>query len=490
MDSLRAQFTQLQRDELQQVFIDQHRGFAHSCQLTNIDCLNKPNAFVVATGQQIHLGMGPMYVIYKIASAIVLCNDLRQKYPQDYFVPVFWMATEDHDVAEINYMDIFKERFSWDLPWNTGVGEMPTTELSEVFDGIKSKFERNSAAMQRLSHIFNIYNKPNQILSKATAEWVSELFGEFGLLVLDPSDVRLKKQASDVIRHDLMGTELYESFQHQIGEMKQQGVAAAAHVRECNVFWMDHTRRSRIVKTNEGFETSDGDLTWSKDEMKLILSEDTIKNISPNVLLRPLIQQAMLPCVAYVAGPTEYMYWLETTKAFKIVGKVAPALIHRKGGVVVSESQLKKLSKLGIETNDAFLNEGSLKLMLLKKQSGNNELREHAKIAESALQEYLKVLYNWKSEHLSDSKKQIDLFLKWQNKVSDQATDEHLISLFSESSWNGAMGIIEEVFSVKSPQERKVFFLQYFLSDGSEWLRSICKGRNYDSETAFWLIES
>jgi len=103
---------------------------------------------------------------------------------------------------------------------------------------------------------------------------------------------------------------------------------------------------------------------------------------------------------------------------------------------------------------------------------------------------YLRVLYEWKSVELPEAKKQADAFLKAQKKVVNAAVNQHLERLFEEPGWNGIRTVLLDSFNVKSPQERKLFFIQSFLDDGAEWLFALCKESAYDEFSSFWMIES
>lgn len=489
MSDLERRFSDEQRKTLHQVLHRQHLEIAHAQQQVNIDRLLDQATFVVTTGQQIHLGLGPMYVVYKIVSTIVLCNHLEMQFPDKQFVPMFWMATEDHDFSEINHVDIFKERYTWNKDSEGGVGELVTDDLHDMFEWLAQKFQRNSDALSRIDQLRKIYLSPNQTLAKATAEWVSNLFGAFGLLVLDPNDLAFKRGSKGLFEQDLFEDSLFEAFNDHAGVMREKGIEPPALARECNVFWMDEKRR-RIVKTPQGFETVDGELNWSTDEMMSVLNSDAIAHLSANVLLRPLYQQTILPCVAYVAGPTEYIYWLQTAKAFEVSGRLIPALIHRKGGVVINASQGKKMDKLDLSPDDLFLDESNLKDALLRKSLGENDLAVHAQAIEQSMAAYLRVLYNWKSLELPEAKKQADAFLRGQKKVVNVAVNQHLEKLFEEPGWNGIRTVLLDAFNVKSPQERKLFFIQCFLDDGAEWLDALCRQTIYDEFSSFWMIES
>jgi uncharacterized protein YllA (UPF0747 family) len=238
MHALERGFSVEQRKTLHQVLHRQHLGIAQVEQQVNIDRLLNQNAFVVTTGQQIHLGLGPMYVVYKIISTIVLCNQLETQFPDKHFVPMFWMATEDHDFSEINHVDIFKERFTWSKDSEGGVGELVTDDLHDMFEWLAQKFQRNSDALLRIDQLRKIYLSPNQTLAKATAQWVSDLFGAFGLLVIDPNETALKQVAKGLFEQDLFEDSLFEAFKDQAGIMRENGIEPPALARECNVFCM------------------------------------------------------------------------------------------------------------------------------------------------------------------------------------------------------------------------------------------------------------
>ena len=212
------------------------------------------------------------------------------------------------------------------------------------------------------------------------------------------------------------------------------------------------------------------------------------ERLSPNVLLRPMYQQAILPSVAYVAGPTEYIYWLQTTKVFARLGLVAPALIHRMGGVVVSASQNKKLNQMGLTPQELFLDLSDLKSMMVERLAGDSALDIVNEKIEAGVKEYLEVLYQWKSDLLSDAKKQLDTFLKVQRKTTDEAISKFLASKLSNELWNSVIGMQNDMFCLTNPQERRVFFLQYLLGNQTDWLDVVCGSKRYDSEYAFWII--
>ena len=139
---------------------------------------------------------------------------------------------------------------------------------------------------------------------------------------------------------------------------------------------------------------------------------------------------------------------------------------------------------------DLFLDESNLKDALLRKTLGENDLAVHAQAIEESMMAYLRVLYNWKSLELPEAKKQADAFLKGQKKIVNAAVNQHLEKLFDEPGWYGIRAVLLDAFNVKSPQERKMFFIQSFLDDGAAWLFALCKEKSYDEFSSFWMIES
>lgn len=482
-----SQFGSEQREELVGILTSQLGDGGSASQRENLNRLKQESTFLVVTGQQIHLGLGPMYVIYKIASAIVLCNDLNQRFSNQHFIPLFWMATEDHDVAEINHVDLFGDRFTCEFDWKTGVGDIPTEDIGGVWDWMKQKFQRDPVALQRIEKLELVYRLQGQTLGKATLELVSSLFAEFGLLVLDPNVDLLKRRANKIFEADLFDNTVFEAFSEQSAELKKHKIHPPAHFRECNVFWLDAHRRERIAKDLDGFVLVETGLKLSAEAMRDILANQP-ERLSPNVLLRPLYQQAILPSVAYIAGPTEYFYWLQTTKVFAQLALPVPALIHRMGGVVVSAAQNKKINQIGLRPQDLFTDVSVLKSMLMERLTGNSALDVVNEKIESGMQEYLQILYQWKSELLGDTKKQVEAFLKSHRKTTEEATSKFISSKLSDEAWRAIQTMQSDTFSVENPQERRIHFLQYFLTNQADWLSELCKIQNYHSDGAFCII--
>src|SRR4029079_1163324 len=140
---------------------------------------------------------GPLYFIYKILSTIKLAQNLSKDFPENNFVPLFWLASEDHDIAEIDHFHLWNNTYKWNMDQKGATGRLHTSGLIEILNELKPKFGENANANE-LSDIFEkAYAQPD--LSKATRMLVHELFREYGLIVIDSDDTRLKAQFSKIV---------------------------------------------------------------------------------------------------------------------------------------------------------------------------------------------------------------------------------------------------------------------------------------------------
>jgi uncharacterized protein YllA (UPF0747 family) len=193
--------------------------------------------------------------------------------------------------------------------------------------------------------------------------------------------------------------------------------------------------------------------------------------------------------VAYVGGPSEYLYWLQTPKAFALGDLVAPQLLHRKGGVILTLSQRKKLDKLQLPMMSYFEEVETLKQNIIAKEMGDNELLSSIDQTQSVLESQLKTLYGWKSPLLGEAKKQVDAFVKWNRKMGQSATDAFVESKFSAETWGAIAQILTSNFSLTNPQERRIFWVQYYFLYGQDWIDDLAKSVEYADHQAFFVVE-
>ncbi|SMB94613.1 conserved hypothetical protein-like [Hymenobacter roseosalivarius DSM 11622] len=324
---------------------------------TSLDLLAQPTTFTVTTGHQLNLFTGPLYFIYKIITTIKLSRQLKQAYPQHDFVPLYWMATEDHDFAEINHFTLFGKRYAWESD-NVGgpVGRMP-------LDGLKDQVLSQLSADVPAAFAGAYQTAPT--LAAATRQLVTELFGDTGLLCLDADAPALKQALVPVLEQEIRAQASFRAVQATNEQLTAAGYKPQVYARPLNLFFLtDEGRRERIEPDGDELVVRNTDRRYHPDEL-LALAREQPECFSPNVVLRPLYQELLLPNLCYISGGAEVAYWFQLRQVFADNKVPFPVLLLRNSGLYVSKPNAGKLRKLGLTAADLFQ-----PLPELKKQVG------------------------------------------------------------------------------------------------------------------------
>lgn len=323
-------------------------------QKQNLDFLQLSNTVTITTGHQLNLLTGPLYFFYKILQTIKSCEHLNQQHPEIHFVPIFWMATEDHDFEEINHFFYQNQKFQWNRPSEGAVGRMNLDGIQEVFEvfGQCLPDSKNAKELQEL--ISDSYLNSSS-LTEATRKLVQALFADYGLLMIDGDDSALKKCMISSFEEDLTQHTAFQKINETIEKFQELGYDAQVNPREINLFYVGKSsQRERIVLEENKYKVLNANLEFSQEE---ILSElrNHPENFSPNVVLRPLYQETILPNIAYIGGTGEMAYWLELKSFFESQNIPFPILLVRNSVLLLSEKQQRKLENLNISYQDLFL---------------------------------------------------------------------------------------------------------------------------------------
>ncbi|SOC81367.1 bacillithiol biosynthesis cysteine-adding enzyme BshC [Salinimicrobium sediminis] len=346
------------REVLTGILKEQYRDIKISeATASNFDLLKEETTFTVTTGHQLNLFTGPLYFLYKIVSAINLARDLKKAYPQYNFVPVYWMATEDHDFEEISFFYLHGKKFQWNPPKSekTGgpVGELPTTGLNDVFELFSAEIGNTKNAGQ-LKQWFKKAYLEHDNLADATRYLANELFGEQGLVIMDAHHAELKRLYIPQMKKELLDQVSYKAVQKKSETLEQEGYNVQVNTREINLFYIQKGLRERIIEKNGKFFVHENEISWSKEEL-LELLENHPERFSPNVLLRPLYEEVILPNLCYIGGGGELAYWLELKGLFEAVNITFPVLLLRNSVLLQTEKQDQKRQKLNISLPELFL---------------------------------------------------------------------------------------------------------------------------------------
>ncbi len=317
----------------------------------NIEKLKETNTYTVTTGHQLALFTGPLFFIYKIITTIRLTEELKLRYPDKYFVPVFWMASEDHDFEEINHVYVKGQK----LEWQKESGNQPVGRLQT--DGIHVVIEQLKSVLGGSSHLVALFEKCYQetnTLSDATIRLVHALFGDQGLVILEPDTQRLKQQFTSVMKDDVFEHRSFDALIETNGQL-HQSYKLQVTGREINFFYLSDAGRNLILKTPNGFEVQHTDIVFSAAQIEEEIDQYP-ERFSPNVVLRPVYQECILPNLAYVGGPGEIAYWLQLKGLFNAHHTPFPMVVLRNSVFLLHQSSIHKIEKRNIAVEQLFGN--------------------------------------------------------------------------------------------------------------------------------------
>jgi bacillithiol biosynthesis cysteine-adding enzyme BshC len=350
-----------QRETLVSVLKRQYQSIETSEETAaNIDLLASDKTFTVTTGHQLNLFGGPLYFVYKIVSTINLARALNEKYPNYHVVPIFWMATEDHDFEEINYFNFQNQKISWNRTSGGAVGRLSTDGLqavSEVFEAVLGKGKN----AQFLAALFQKTYLKHDNLADATRYFVNELFKETELVIVDADDAGLKQGFVPVIEKELIGNTAFEKVSETNAKLESLGYHIQVNPRKINLFYLQENHRGRIEKdASKGHFYVDGtDLKFDEPQILAELRAHP-ERFSPNALMRPVYQEVLLPNLSYIGGGGEIAYWLQLKSTFEQFGVTFPVVMLRNSVLLLSSKQAKKLQNLEISYEDIFLSSHEL----------------------------------------------------------------------------------------------------------------------------------
>jgi len=326
----------------------------------NLIQLKEPITFTVVTGHQLNLFTGPLYFLYKIISTINLTIQLKKTYPKFKFVPVYWMATEDHDFDEINYFNFNAKKIQWNREASGGVGRLSTDGLEEISKAFANELGAGKNA-KIISSLFQKAYVAHANLTSATRFLANELFGELGLVIVDGDNKDLKKLLVPYAKRDIIEKTSFNKVSETVSKLSglPEGYTIQVNPREINYFYLKEELRERIVLKNGNFHVNDTEISFSKDELLKEL-ENHPERFSPNVITRPLYQEIILPNLCYIGGGGELAYWLELKSSFNAMNVAYPIILPRNSALIVTEKQQKKLAKLNLSVADLFLKQSSL----------------------------------------------------------------------------------------------------------------------------------
>lgn len=339
----RKDFPKENRTVLCRVLQDQYQKLDQSAAVKDhLNNLKDSNTYTITTGHQLNIFTGPLYFLYKIATVVDACKRLKKQYPDCNFVPVYWMASEDHDFEEISYFNLFGKKHQWQTDQTGAVGRFSNSGLEELINQLPEKVA-----------IFEKAYLEHDTLAEAVRYYVNELFGHEGVISIDADHKDLKRVFSAVVKDEIVNNSANKLVEATNGDLEALGYKPQIYAREINFFYLQDSSRERIIKNGASYSVNNTSLTFSEEEI-LAEVDSHPERFSPNVVMRPLYQEIILPNLAYVGGPAEMIYWLQLPKIFENYKISMPILLPRNFGLYINKASVKKMEKFELSNMDIF----------------------------------------------------------------------------------------------------------------------------------------
>ncbi len=469
------------RKLLKSYLIEQYQRFELSpATEKNVLALEEENTFTVTTAHQPSLVTGPLYFIIKIVSTLNLAKLLKEHYPDYQFVPVFVLGEEDHDFEEINHFHLFGNELVWQNEESGSVGRMSTKTLQPVLEELKEILSNSETAEQIYQVIHHSYTH-FETYGDATFNLVNSLFKDDGLVILKMGDQRLKDRFAAIMKDELINSPSHTIVSNTINKLEQAGFKAQATPREINLFYLRDQLRARIERQGDHFEVVGTDLKFSRQEM-LAEVDHHPERFSPNVTLRALYQELILPNLVYVGGGGELAYWMERKKQFSHYNIPFPMLLRRNSLLWIDKGNAKKMEKNGLDVKDLF-KPTDLIIKEYVKENASNELslkeekKQIAAIFDGVGQQAKKIDPTLFKTVMAEKATAMKGLGQIEGKLTKAEKNNHEIAIGQINS------VKEKLFPEGNLQERHDNFLNFYLRYGDTFfkvLKDICSPFNKD----------
>jgi bacillithiol biosynthesis cysteine-adding enzyme BshC len=350
-------------DELNHAYQDME---LHDKVQQNLRLLEKENTFTICTAHQPNLFTGYLYFVYKVLQAVKLAAYLGEKYPEKNFVPVYYMGSEDNDLDELGTVHLDGATYRWETGQKGAVGRMNTSGMEALIDQVTRPLGVGPFAQEITLLLKEAYLQHPDIQT-ATLYLVNALFGRYGLLVVIADTPGFKRAIAPLMWQELTEQSSFSIVKETITELSAH-YPPQATPREINLFYLTEQSRERIVMENDHWRVLNTDKIFDREQLKQELGEHP-ERFSPNVILRGLLQETILPDIAFIGGGGELAYWLELTDLFSHHAIPFPVLMLRNSFLWVDARSMQRLGKTGLSPRDLFTDTETLISDYVKKHT-------------------------------------------------------------------------------------------------------------------------
>lgn len=473
---------------LSPIIENQYLGFSNLSPKTskNLDIIDNPKTIAVVTGQQLGILGGPLYTIYKIITAIRLANQLNERFDDFKFVPVFWLEGDDHDFNEVRSVNIFdpenqvvsvgyKEEIE-DDDAKQSVGNIIFDEsINDFTSKIESLLRDTDFKSDLFLNLKNFY-KAGKSFKQSFKELLFWLFDEYGLIIFDPQDIEIKKLLKPIFTKEINDFVVHTQKLIQTSAELEELYHAQVKVKPVNLFYHTDDGRYSIEPVDEIFKLKRKRKQFTKEE---ILNEinNSPERFSPNVLLRPICQDYLLPTGIYIGGPSEISYFAQVTPLYDFYKIVAPIIYPRSSVTLIEKNVSAALDKYDLSLSDIFLGLNELKEKVIAGLSENNIERTFEEAAND-----LELIFDKIKENLfAVDKTLVDSSTRYKEKVLSAFNELKMKSIKAqetkyETTIRQLTRLSNLLYPLENLQEREINFTYFYNKYGKELI-----GKIYDN---------
>lgn len=484
------------RNDLPKIISTQYDSLTPSDKTSkNIEALKNKKTLAVVTGQQLGVLGGPLYTFYKIITALKLSNYLKERYDEFNFVPVFWLEGDDHDFNEVRTVGTINEaneliKISYDEEViddeaRTSVGLLTIQNSILSFLEELDKHLRNTEFKpELLNKLKEIYSE-QKLLKQAFKELIFWLFDEKGLVIFDPQDVAIKNLLKPVFKKEINDFRQHTEKLVQVSAQLEELYHAQVKVRPVNLFYSNEDGRFVIEPVENEFRLRRKRKKFTYDEITELIDIHP-ENFSPNVLLRPICQDYILPTSFYIGGPSEISYFAQTTPLYDFY-KLNQPIIYPRASATIFEKNLENiLEKYGLNFDEVFVNSDDLKTKVINSLS-KNSLDEI--FAESKNQ--VEISMDRLKENLFEFDKTLaDASTKYRQKIFNYIDELKGKALTSqkrkyETTLRQIDKLTTSLFPNNNLQERELNFVYFYNKYGENFMKILFDGlsiNNFDHQ--------
>ncbi len=304
--------------------------------------------------------------------AIKLAAYLKEQLPAFHFVPVFYMGSEDADLEELNHFTVAGKKYEWTTDQKGAVGRMVIDKkLIGLIDELAHQIGVDTHGTEFV-HLLREFYQDGDTIQSATLKMINRLFGNYGLVVLIADDARLKKNMIPVFEDDIFN-EKPSTIVEATSKRLSKHYNVQAYPRDINLFYLKNDIRERIIKEVDVFAVYNTDIKFTEQELKSELHNHP-ERFSPNVILRGLYQETILPNVAFIGGGGELAYWLQLKDMFTHYRIPFPVLVLRNSFLIIEKQARDLVEKLGLSTEEIFTSELKMLNAVIEKEGKKPQL--------------------------------------------------------------------------------------------------------------------